>query len=183
MTVACPASTGRACASTSSGTSRNTTDIPSATTTGSRRCGWATGSGSTAGPPRSTTVRRYLVTGQIDAGRNRALAHDAIVTAMTQLNRWGPDADIMGDLPDWKAARAAVTALMERYAGAGSGTRRRRPGGAGSAPRRGPRHRAPPPSPASSRHSRRRPRSPSSSTRIRRPCRRPPGSPPRPRSG
>ena len=50
-----------------------------------------------------------------DAGRNRALAHDAIVTAMTQLNRWGPDADIMGDLPDWKAARAAVTALMERY--------------------------------------------------------------------
>lgn len=62
------------------------------------------------------TVRRYLVTGQIDAGRNRALAHDAIVTAMTQLNRWGPDADIFGDLPDWKAARSAVTALMERYA-------------------------------------------------------------------
>ena len=51
------------------------------------------------------TVRRYLVTGQVDAGRNRALAHDAIVTAMTQLNRWGPDGDIFGDLPDWKAAR------------------------------------------------------------------------------
>ena len=62
------------------------------------------------------TVRRYLVTGQIDAGRNRSLAHDAIVTAMTQLNRWGPDADIFGDVPDWKAARSAVTALMERYA-------------------------------------------------------------------
>jgi hypothetical protein len=62
------------------------------------------------------TVRRYLVTGQIDAGRNRSLAHDAIVTAMTQLSRWGPDADIFGDLPDWKAARSAVSALMERYA-------------------------------------------------------------------
>ena len=62
------------------------------------------------------TVRRYLVTGQIDAGRNRTLAHDAIVIAKTQLNRWGPDADILGDIPDWKAARAAVTALMERYA-------------------------------------------------------------------
>ena len=56
------------------------------------------------------------MTGQIDAGRNRTLAHDAIVTAMTQLNRWGPDADIFGDIPDWKAARAAVTTLMERYA-------------------------------------------------------------------
>jgi hypothetical protein len=62
------------------------------------------------------TVRRYLVTGQINAGRNRSLAHDAFVTAMTQLNRFGPDADIVGDLPDWKAARSAVTALMERYA-------------------------------------------------------------------
>ena len=62
------------------------------------------------------TVRRYLVTGQVDAGRNRALAHDAIVTAMTQLKRWGPDGDIFGDLPDWKAARAAVVEMMERYA-------------------------------------------------------------------
>jgi len=62
------------------------------------------------------TVRRYLVTGQVEAGRNRALAHDAIVTAMTQLNRWGPDRDIFGDMPEWKAARAAVTVLMERYA-------------------------------------------------------------------
>lgn len=62
------------------------------------------------------TVRHYLVTGQVSAGRNRALAHDAIVTAMTQLRRWGPDGDIFGDLPDWKAARLAVIDLMERYA-------------------------------------------------------------------
>ena len=62
------------------------------------------------------TVRRYLVTGQVEAGRNRALAHDAIVTAMTQINRWGPDADVFGDIPDWKAARLAVVELMERYA-------------------------------------------------------------------
>ena len=61
------------------------------------------------------TVRRYLVTGQVDAGRNRALTHDAIVTAMTQLRRWGPDGLILGDLPDWAAARAAVTQLMERF--------------------------------------------------------------------
>ena len=62
------------------------------------------------------TVRRYLVTGQVEAGRNRALAHDAIVTAMTQIRRWGPDPLIMGDLPEWKAARAAVVEMMERYA-------------------------------------------------------------------
>lgn len=61
------------------------------------------------------TVRRYLVTGQVEAGRNRRLAHDAIVTAMTQLNRWGRDGDIFGDMPEWKAARSAVTDLMERY--------------------------------------------------------------------
>ena len=62
------------------------------------------------------TVRRYLVTGQVEAGRNRALAHDAIVTAMTQIKRWGPTGEIFGDLPDWKAARSAVVDLMERYA-------------------------------------------------------------------
>jgi hypothetical protein len=62
------------------------------------------------------TVRRYLVTGQVEAGRNRALAHDAIVTAMTQIRRWGPDPLILGDLPEWKAARAAVVEMMERYA-------------------------------------------------------------------
>jgi hypothetical protein len=61
------------------------------------------------------TVRRYLVTGQIEAGRNRRLAHDLIVTAMTQLQRWGPGATIMGDQAEWQAARSAVTDLMERY--------------------------------------------------------------------
>ena len=62
------------------------------------------------------TVRRYLVTGQIDAGRNRKLAHDMIVTAMTQLRRWGADGVILGDQPEWQAARVAVSELMERYA-------------------------------------------------------------------
>ena len=62
------------------------------------------------------TVRRYLVTGQVEAGRNRTLAHDAIVTAMTQIKRWGPDADILGDLPQWAEARMAITDLLERYA-------------------------------------------------------------------
>ena len=61
-------------------------------------------------------VRRYLVTGQVEAGRQRQIAHDAIVTAMTQLRRWGADGEIFGDQPEWAAARAAVTELMERYA-------------------------------------------------------------------
>lgn len=62
-------------------------------------------------------VRRYLVTGQVEAGRQRQFAHDAIVTAMTQLRRWGHGSgDIFGDQPEWAAARAAVTELMERYA-------------------------------------------------------------------
>lgn len=65
-------------------------------------------------------VRRYLVTGQVDAGRGRALAHDAIVNAMTQISRWGPNGIIFGDQPELAAARAAVSELMERYA-----TRRR----------------------------------------------------------
>ena len=62
------------------------------------------------------TVRRYLVTGQVNAGRNRQLAHDLIVTAMTQIARWGPNGLILGDQPEWQAARAAVVTLMERYA-------------------------------------------------------------------
>jgi hypothetical protein len=62
------------------------------------------------------TVRRYLVTGQVDAGRNRQLAHDMIVTAMTQLRRWGTGGEILGDQPEWAAARTAVSELMERYA-------------------------------------------------------------------
>ena len=60
-------------------------------------------------------VRRYLVTGVVDAGRSRAARHDALVTAMTQLARWGRDAAILGDQPEWSEARAAVAELMERY--------------------------------------------------------------------
>jgi len=60
-------------------------------------------------------VRRYLVTGAIDGGRRRDYQHSAIVTAMSQLKRWGAGADLFGDQAEWKLARDAVTALMERY--------------------------------------------------------------------
>lgn len=60
-------------------------------------------------------VRRYLVTGAVEGGRRRAFEHNAIVTAMTQLKRFGPDATIFGDQPEWQAARAAVSELLERY--------------------------------------------------------------------
>jgi hypothetical protein len=62
-------------------------------------------------------VRRYLVTGNVEGGRRRAYEHNAIVNAMTQLKRWGPDAGakILGDQPEWEAAREAVSQLMERY--------------------------------------------------------------------
>ena len=60
-------------------------------------------------------VRRYLVTGTIDGGRRRSYQHSAIVTAMSQIKRWGPDADILGDQAEWRAARDAVSALLERY--------------------------------------------------------------------
>jgi hypothetical protein len=62
-------------------------------------------------------VRRYLVTGNVEGGRRREFEHNAIVSAMTQLKRWGTDAGahIFGDQPEWQAARAAVTDLMERY--------------------------------------------------------------------
>lgn len=60
-------------------------------------------------------VRRYLVTGVVDAGRSRAARHDAIVTAMTQLARWGRDVAVFGDQPEWAEARAAVADLIERY--------------------------------------------------------------------
>jgi len=60
-------------------------------------------------------VRHYLVTGIVDGGRLRAVRHDAIITAMTQITRWGIDAKILGDQPEWAEARAAVAALMERY--------------------------------------------------------------------
>jgi hypothetical protein len=60
-------------------------------------------------------VRRYLVTGAIDGGRRRSYQHSAIVNAMAQLKRWGPDADIFGDQEEWRAARQAVSDLLERY--------------------------------------------------------------------
>jgi hypothetical protein len=60
-------------------------------------------------------VRRYLVTGALDGGRRRSYQHSAIVTAMSQIKRWGPDAEIFGDQEEWRAARQAVTDLMERY--------------------------------------------------------------------
>jgi hypothetical protein len=60
-------------------------------------------------------VRRYLVTGIVDAGHSRLAQHNAIVTAMTQIQRWGRDPDILGDQATWKAARDAVEDLMDRY--------------------------------------------------------------------
>lgn len=60
-------------------------------------------------------VRRYLVTGALDGGRRRAYQHSAIVTAMAQLGRWGPEADIFGDQQEWREARLAVSELMDRY--------------------------------------------------------------------
>lgn len=60
-------------------------------------------------------VRRYLVTGALDGGRRRQFEHDMIVTAMTQLARFGPDAVILGDQPEWRAARDAVAELMDRF--------------------------------------------------------------------
>jgi hypothetical protein len=60
-------------------------------------------------------VRRYLVTGALDGGRRRAFQHSVIVTAMSQLGRWGADAEILGDQQEWREARLVVSELMERY--------------------------------------------------------------------
>jgi hypothetical protein len=60
-------------------------------------------------------VRRYLVTGAVDAGRNRLAQHNAIVMAMLQIQRWGPTPTILGDQPEWQDARDAVAQLMDRY--------------------------------------------------------------------
>lgn len=60
-------------------------------------------------------VRRYLVTGVVDGGRQRSIQHDALVTAMAQLSRWGSAVPVIGDQADWAQARAALTQLMERY--------------------------------------------------------------------
>lgn len=61
-------------------------------------------------------VRRYLVTGVVDGGRGRQVRHDAIVMAMSQVARWGTaEIDVFADQDDWRAARLAITRLMERY--------------------------------------------------------------------
>jgi len=61
-------------------------------------------------------VRRYLVTGVVDGGRRRTFQHDTIVNAMTQLARWGAGAaSVVGDQAEWREAREAVSALLERY--------------------------------------------------------------------
>ena len=55
------------------------------------------------------------MTGAVDAGRRRTLQHNAVVTAMKQLARWGEQPPIVGDQAEWAEARAAVSRLMERY--------------------------------------------------------------------
>jgi hypothetical protein len=60
-------------------------------------------------------VRRYLVTGVVDAGRARLERHTAILDAMVQVSRFGPGASILGDQQAWRDAREAVEVLMERY--------------------------------------------------------------------
>lgn len=61
-------------------------------------------------------VRRYLVTGIVDAGHSRVKQHDTIVTAMAQLARWGTaGVPAIGDDPAWREARDAISAVMERY--------------------------------------------------------------------
>jgi hypothetical protein len=34
---------------------------------------------------------------------------------MTQLRKWGREASILGDQPEWQASREAVAVLMDRY--------------------------------------------------------------------
>ena len=60
-------------------------------------------------------VRRYFVTGNVEASHRRTFEHNTIVTAMTQLKRFGHGANIFGDQAEWLAARESVSELMERY--------------------------------------------------------------------
>ncbi len=97
-------------------TSPSTTVTPSATTTGSSRLrrGDKIEIGRWLAP--YDLVRRYLVTGVVDAGRMRSARHGTIITAMTQLARWGPDGTPeIGDNAEWEAARDAVEVVMARY--------------------------------------------------------------------
>ena len=61
-------------------------------------------------------ARRYLVTGQIEAGRGRTIQHNAVLTAMAQIRRWGRTPDVFGDQPAWEEARLAIASVMDRYA-------------------------------------------------------------------
>ena len=60
-------------------------------------------------------VRRYLVLGVIDAGRSRRILHNALLLAMGQMVRFGPDATVVGDQPELAEARQALANVMERY--------------------------------------------------------------------
>jgi hypothetical protein len=60
-------------------------------------------------------VRRYLVTGVVEAGRSRLELHTAVINAMAQVARFGPGAEIAGDQEAWREARAEVESVMERY--------------------------------------------------------------------
>ena len=146
-------------------------------------------SGGAAGPRRSTPSAATSSPGRSTPGRNRQLAHDVIVTAMTQIRRWGPNGDDLRR-PARVEGRAGRRHRADGALRRRSSLRRpaalrrpRRPAGAGTPPRRGPGRRAPGPWPAWSRRSRRRRGSRSSSTPSRRACRRRRGSPPRPPAG
>ena len=58
----------------------------------------------------------YIFPNLLTAG-NLFAGFYAIVTAMTQVQRWGPGASVMGDQQAWREAREAVESLMERYHG------------------------------------------------------------------
>ena len=61
-------------------------------------------------------VRRYLVPGQIEGGRGRTIQHNAVLTAMAQIHRWGRTPDVFGDQPAWQEARGMIAEVMDRYA-------------------------------------------------------------------
>jgi hypothetical protein len=60
-------------------------------------------------------LRRYLVLGVVEAGRSRQVLHNALLSAMAQMSRWGPDAVVIGDQPELAEARAELAEVMERY--------------------------------------------------------------------
>ena len=60
-------------------------------------------------------VRRYLVTGMYDAGRERLALHNAILRAMSHGERHGLGTELIGETEDGRAARTALAEVMERY--------------------------------------------------------------------